>query len=92
MRKNWSSWLKGGLIAIGTLIVLFLLIFFVIPVILSLDTPLGIAILLLLPGWIPLRLFDIHDIPVYLVAIFSLPVYFLLGALIGWIIGKIKSK
>jgi len=50
--------------------------------------------LLLIPSSILLDILEIHNdyLALSLAFLFSLIVYFLTGALIGWIIGKIKSK
>lgn len=88
--KDWSYWFKGGVISLIVLLVLGVLSFI---------TPSGdmgniyqwIIIFMALP-LIPLfSSLAVYDVGV--LAILMLSVYFfLLGSLIGWIVGKIASK
>ncbi len=80
--KNWPAWVKGGVIGIIFLIVIFVLKRNFANIILSIFTLPVYVIVLSLPD------------SLYNVAFFILtPIfYFLLGALIGLVISKIKSK
>ena len=95
--KELSAWLKGGVIGI---IIFFVL---VIPLLIcafscSSEGCIGCLIfsLPLIFGSI-FSWFDIinieNDILGYIViAIINIPLYFLIGALIGWIVGKIRNR
>jgi len=72
--KNWSGWLKGGVIGAGIVLVLGVL-----QVLYPMYSIPGVAII------------------VYYLEISPLPYFFIiegfvLGALIGWIIGKVRRK
>ena len=85
-----KAWLKGGVIGIGVFVV-----FIIIALILD---GLGEGA----PTWLSLPLisgflftnfasYQIRDF-VFINGLISVIIYFLVGAFIGWIIGKIKSK
>ncbi|NIA18270.1 MAG: hypothetical protein GWO79_00075 [Actinobacteria bacterium] len=91
--KEWfklnPTWVKGGIVAVGMYILLSIILF---PIPIGVMVGLGIA--LSVPGFIIASIFlgrggyD-HFLPVI---IFSSVIYFIIGAFIGWIIAKIKSK
>lgn len=87
--KNWPNWVRGGVIGILFAI---LSMFLFIP--LTEDFFPSIAIIFLRIDFISLIICkgicegEMGMIQVYTI----LPSYFLIGALIGWFIGKIKSK
>jgi len=94
--KNWPSWLKGGLIGIVVAI-----LFLIIPYITNCSTSFGgvggscdnniklffavVNFILIIPA---LSLTQ----NMVLITILTLILLFLIGAFIGWIISKIKSK
>ena len=85
--KEWPSWLKGGLIGFVVSVILQLvpLIGFLI------RAPVGLILLfILLPFVGENKISD--DTAGILTVSLSLIFYFLIGALIGWIVGKMKSN
>jgi len=103
--KSWPSWLKGGIIGLifalivsgaviildslfrnwlnsGGIIPLLLLVFNIIGVIIIFSMGIGAA------G----SNFNLNFLGYSIVLFSSLISYFVIGALIGWIIGKIKKK
>ena len=80
--KDWPSWVKGGVIGIF-LILLYLLIFIISSDLLQLGER---AFAFALP------LFLVSGTNDFLGLIFTLIAYFVLGAIIGWIVGKIRNR
>ena len=104
--RNLSYWLKGGIIA-GILFTFLLIIFLFIPSIgcnnneplpegqlYEKCAPIKISQFLLLPIYFILDILEIGNdyLALSFAFLFSLIMYFLIGALIGWIYEKIKSK
>ena len=91
-RKGWKALphsLKGALLGGGAFIGLFMLVFFVIPAILPSKNvpPLGLAMVLLLPGLVFFRVFGLDlsgPLTPWWLAALSLPVYVCAGAALGW--------
>ena len=89
-KRNMRPWLKGGLIGAGISVILFLLSF--------LEDFLFFGfisfIIMYLNFWLPLLGFCVGDISCifYVSSFLSLIEFFIIGALIGWIVGKRKSK
>lgn len=82
--KNWSYWLRGGLIAIIIYVILFLFLFIFPPfyyIISFLTIPLN-----------PLFNRGIFGDNAVVFIIVKGIYLFVLGVIIGWIVGKIKSK
>ena len=93
--KNWPYWLKGGIIA--TLIYIIVSVY-TLPQ-LNLPTPLGIKQLLgliLFPSYLVYFIIGafirVTSTTIILIDIISIPLYFIIGAIIGLIYGKIKKK
>ena len=93
--KNWSSWVKGGIIGLGIALILFIIII-LIPGTTHSSTVLkdSIAKIAQSLDWI---LFILNggycDGMSCIFMMFTIwPSYFCIGALIGWIVGKIKSQ
>jgi len=93
--KNWPSWLKGGVIGITLYVLIGIFIWFLEG---KMDAG-GMRgffsfIYFLTPGLFIFGYnFDGPIVPIYTLSIIlSIASYFLVGALIGWIIGKLKSK
>ncbi len=94
-----KAWLKGGLIVAGINLVLIILAFIVPSPAFSLDKSIlepNFGIILIVPS---ILIFEGLKEIVYFkantfISLVVIPtiVYFLIGALIGWIIGKIKKK
>jgi len=76
--KNWPSWLKGGLIGLIIYIIYFLVVIFTIYT-RGEQWKLGMAM-----GWLGSMF-----VTGFIITILQ---FFLIGALIGWVYGKIKSK
>ncbi len=82
--KKWPSWVKGGVIG-----VIFYIILFIITFASCFETGIGglcknkIFELLVSPGSVIQLPFNI---------LFDSIIYFLLGALIGWLVGKFRKK
>ncbi|MBS3114557.1 hypothetical protein J4448_05640 [Candidatus Woesearchaeota archaeon] len=98
--KDWPYWLKGGVIAVGIII---LVIVFLVPF--GESDLLGVGsvhssgggpywMLPFLPGFILVLIFNPSTKPLGYFLFYGTPLilYFLIGAVIGWIVGKIKSK
>lgn len=89
-----KTWLKGALIFLGIVIVLIILdqitLLFIQPggMVGRVDTPFSLPLVII---GLPLA-FLIGRGPPSIFFIALIPYSFILGAIIGWIIGKIKSK
>ncbi|MBU3906855.1 MAG: hypothetical protein KKA64_01260 [Nanoarchaeota archaeon] len=84
--KNWQSWLKGGVILLGIFILLNLIY-----LIFSMD-----SFFLAIINWFILVItqgndFGLSDEYLILISFLSAIFYFLIGAIIGWLIGKFKK-
>jgi hypothetical protein len=91
--KKFPTWLKGGII-LGVISLLYSIFFnialqlgFVLPLFFFMEWPMRLASLLF--GWGDL----IMGWRGYFASLVFMPIlYFIIGAIVGWIIGKIKSK
>ncbi len=88
--KDLDSWLKGGIIGI-IVYILATLVFWIIGLII------GAGAFFAIPSLPSLFVFNFEasagqSSNLFWVIIISILVYFLIGALIGWIVGKIKSR
>lgn len=95
--KKLPSWLKGGIIlSVLYLIISLILIKYPCSTGYLRGQCLGLGILFLVlssPGLGILNLLSIeYSENLYLAIIFTFSIYFIIGAIIGWIIGKIKSR
>ena len=100
--KDWPYWLKGGILAI--LLILALSFLFGIFIMFKGDIYIfrSLFYIFVVPGMILIaaRKFsmygyeipDINFFDVFIMTTFSIGLYFIIGALIGWIYSKIKSK
>ena len=90
--KNLSYWLKGGIIGIIVLIILLIIGFILDLTIQSSFFPYTLMMIFipLIPFVLIIEAFGIgfEDVIFFI----TLPAYFIIGAVIGWIVGKIKSK
>ncbi len=105
--KNWPAWVKGGVIGFFSVFLLILIIRFFLNSVSALGDSPGPLYLLLgkvyfiiyfIPGTLLLKIpfmgllgyfnFFGELLTIFICSLF----YFLIGALIGWIVGKIKSK
>jgi len=97
-----KAWLKGGLIGVGISVIL-IIIFILCGLIcvgdeacigcLVFGIPLPGVLILLSEPFNFISNIILRKTSEWLVfSIFSIVIYFLIGALIGWIVGKIKSK
>ena len=96
-----KAWLKGGLIVLGIAIVLFIILSFFGPNCKS-QRDIGIdcgiyyaySDMVLFPGSLVLDSFNFDSVgnTMITLAIFSAVFYFIVGAIIGLIVGKFKSK
>ena len=90
--KNWPSWLKGGIKAI--IIGLILNILFIVPLFFLVQGSVAEVISFIgryiLPLWSPIMgltlLLALKNLIIALIG------YFVIGAFIGWIYGKVKSR
>lgn len=95
--KNWPSWLRGGII-ISSVYILLLLWVFIGAMGINLGTNLATkfsANIFMLPVFLIFSLFKsilkIGDLAILIISAFlSIILYFIIGALIGLIVGKIK--
>ena len=85
--RNWPSWLKGGVIGIS-LFLLYLLISIISSDLLQLGER---AFVLALPLFL-IAGEGIGTSDFLLGLIFTIIIYFILGAFIGWIVGKIRNR
>ncbi len=100
--KDFPTWLKGGIIGVIIGILTFLVGYFYqeltkdkIRTMLVVEKRLWLIILIFFPVLISLlilELMGIGDKYLVIVLLLSLIIYFLIGAFIGWIVGKIKPK
>lgn len=104
--KHFPTWLKGGILVVSIQIILLIfvwLIFLIILIISSLtnyipsmevrEFLLGIILLGHLIAFFPgAVLFELGLRVEILFVVESVIIYFLIGALIGWIVGKVKRK
>lgn len=81
-----KSWLKGGLLGAGIYLVLFIILLVI--------DDLGLITAIISPGtWFIIGISGVSaNIKYFLQFIISIIGWFILGSLIGFIIGKIKSK
>lgn len=92
-----KSWLKGGLIGVAISILLLLLIFVALKLFLFKDNILfyffpTIALILMGIGMGSKGISFIEIIQIVIFAILAFLPYFLIGAFVGWIVEKIKSR
>ena len=89
--KDWPYWLKGGVIGLVFVLILFLLIYFNL-LGSSISGTLGIFIVVITfigaLGLCPENACQFYTAGLLILLIES----FIIGAIIGWIIGKIKNK
>ena len=93
--KNLPHWLKGGIITVLIFISAFILSLFLPPycphsVLGGCGLVIEPFVYTLIPGWFITDFID--DGNIYVGFLASFIVYFILGALIGWIYGKIKNN
>ena len=92
--KDWSYWLKGGIIG--------LILFFLVLIIVSLKLNSDFAFIVYFLLWMPLLFLEDSALFFYQIEGYPQPtilgivcigiVYFLVGSLLGWIVGKVKSR
>ena len=100
--KKWPSWLKGGVI--GVIIILVLSFIIGIFLMINGDTHIirSLFFSFLLPGAIFIGVInfirfgyetpDSSFLDYLFIVVISIALYFILGALIGWIVGKIRNR
>jgi hypothetical protein len=84
-----KPWQTGGLIAVGIYVLITL-------VLLPFGTPPGGLMIpywvwASLPGMFLLNLINPENLSKFWFVVLSLPVYFCIGAIAGWVVGKIKG-
>lgn len=85
-----KTWLKGGVIACGAVIVLSV-IFFLIGIGREAEEMMHLW-LLLGPGTVINQILLYNYQTTFMSFLLSLPFYFGLGSLIGWLVGRLKKK
>ena len=96
--KQWPSWVKGGVIGVSSIIFCVVLYFIIwaypkimsLPVLGSFFTLLGMLVAALFSPYLSYQDSFLH-FPLPNAIIWTV-ISFLLGALLGWIVGKIKVK
>ena len=99
--KNWSYWLRGGIVFDLLVIIIFLLLY-VLWLIIGGSGIYSLMNLILFPlYWIfqvtrPVTFLEVFVfgsfLPNFQGIIILLTIYFIIGAIIGWIVGKIKKR
>jgi hypothetical protein len=86
--KNWTYWLKGGIIGVITYLVVYIASF-IIPS--GGDPPGNILSWIILLIAFPTFSLKLNQLSPSVFMLMILPIYFFIfGAIIGWVIGKIK--
>jgi len=90
--KNWSYWLRGGIISVIIYLILLLITF------LCAENASGegfVCLLFFVPTLLLMPLYQAifgYPEPVYLAYVFFVIFWFVIGAVVGLIIGKIKRR
>ena len=97
MWKNWPNWLKGGIIAVSiNLILMIIAIIYALIANASRDAIIYLIGLVQIPSFIAVWYASYTNTDSLFEGIIALMLgltgYFLEGVIIGWLIGKIKSK
>ena len=97
--KNWSYWLKGGIIGLVIFLIITVLFQLLTSSISVVPTRSNLFVYFLMPGIISALMWcgdcqakGGEPIMISMMVVISIITYFLIGAIIGYIYGKIKNK
>jgi len=91
--KDWPYWLKGGVIAAGINLLLLLLYYiFPTPVFSFKKSYNQITSILGLPAFVVIGILPFSIFSIFWIIVVSTILFFIIGAIIGLIVGKVKSR